>query len=105
MMAQDPGQVRAGFKHARSLTEFPHHLPGRVTLPLHYRHLRLDGAGLTAGGLLYGDPFGSTRTTVRVRLGRLRLAAKSAVTRALTLTGANYRVSPGSRPDLAQNAE
>ena len=46
MMAQDPGQVRAGFKHARSLTEFPHHLLGRVTLPLHYRHPPL-GAGLT----------------------------------------------------------
>src|SRR5215831_1895444 len=42
----------------------------------------------------------------RPTLWRARLPTISkAVTRALTLTGASYRMSPGSRPDFAQNAD
>ena len=90
MMAQDPGQVRAGFKHARSLTEFPHHLLGRVTLPLHYRHPPL-GAGLTPQADRYpGTPCGGTRTTVlaldRVWWIKASERARTAARRAFSLT-------------------
>ena len=35
-MAQDLGQVLAGVEYLLSLTDFAHHLPGRVALPLRY---------------------------------------------------------------------
>jgi hypothetical protein len=64
-MTQDPGQVLASVEHAHSLTESAHHLPGRVALPLHYRHPPLVGAGLTPQADRHPEtPSGGTRTTV-----------------------------------------
>ena len=70
-MAQDLGQVIAGFECPLSLTDFAHHLPGRVALPLSLCEVILRRrAGLTQQVDRYPETqAGSTRMTVRARLG------------------------------------
>ena len=70
-MAQDRGQVLAGVEHPLSLTEHAHHQLGRVAFRFTIVIFASLGPDSQQVDCYTETPFGSTRTIVRVRLGRL----------------------------------